>query len=94
MITTRISKYDNSSRKWFRSEDGSWSFVSPQGYLYRKGKLSFIGKEYWNDPSKLIGKSALTIKATHLSDAGIYRAKAANAAGTTPSSAATLSVSN
>jgi hypothetical protein len=93
-ITTRISKYDTATRKWFRSGDGSWSFVTPQGYLYKTGKMSFIGKEYWEAPANLIGKTALTIKALNLSDAGIYRAKATNGAGTTPSNTATLSVSN
>jgi hypothetical protein len=56
--------------------------------------MSFIGVEYWEDPEKLIGKTALTIKALNLSDAGIYRAKATNGAGTTSSNTATLSVSN
>jgi hypothetical protein len=93
-ITTRISKYDNATRKWLRSGDGSWSFVTPQGYLYKTGKMSFIGVEYWEDPEKLIGKTALTIKPLNLSDAGIYRAKATNSAGTTSSNPTSLSVSN
>ena len=93
-IATRISKYDSATRKWFRSGDGSWSFVTPHGYLYKTGKMSFIGKEYWENPANLVGKTALTIRALNLSDGGIYRAKATNGAGTASSNTATLSVSN
>ena len=92
MIAEHLSRYDSSSRKWFRDTEGRWCYLTPQGKLYRNKIASDLNSSYWNNPSLLFGLNFLTLANVDSSDAGTYTCVVSNSLGNSTSNGAIIQI--
>ena len=92
VIQQLAPQYNTTHRKWFKDNLGGWGYITPQGTLYRRGRLSSIGVQFWNTPEQLTNLAVLTLPAPTSANTGYYRAKASNESGTTASSSKLLTI--
>ena len=92
VIQQLAPQYNTTHRKWFKDNLGGWGYITPQGALYRRGRLSSIGVQFWNTPEQLTNLAVLTLAAPTSANTGYYRAKASNESGTTASGSKLLTI--
>ena len=92
VIQQLAPQYNTTHRKWFKDNLGGWGYITPQGNLYRRGRLSSIGVQFWNTPEQLTNLAVLTLPAPTSANTGYYRAKASNESGTTASGSKLLTI--
>ena len=92
VIQQLAPQYNTTHRKWFKDNLGGWGYITPQGNLYRRGRLSSIGVQFWNTPEQLTNLAVLTLAAPTSANTGYYRAKASNESGTTASGSKLLTI--
>ena len=92
VIQQLAPQYNTTHRKWFKDNLGGWGYITPQGNLYRRGRLSSIGVQFWNTPEQLTNLAVLTLPAPTSANTGYYRAKASNESGTTVSGSKLLTI--
>jgi hypothetical protein len=91
-ITEYSIDYSTSTRKWFKTSDGGWCFLTPEGKLVRRSVSADWNATLWSTPQALIGHQILFIRRANNEAAGTYKAVVQNTFGSTPSATAALEV--